>query len=171
MHYEEIYLYATNLSRDEDLAKDLVQDVFFKLWNKRRKLKEGVVIKGWLFQSVRHKFIDYIRKYKKENYLFEMIYVEVLNEVVQEDKDNIIRKLKIVEKEIVQLPKKSREVFILSKKEGLKNNEIAKYLNISIKTVEGHLTNAMKILRKKLKERTQPLLILFSHLSLFKLTK
>ncbi len=149
-HYDDVYLYAKNLSRDEDLAKDLVQDVFLKLWKKRSKIKERGLIKSWLFKCVRNKFIDFTRTNKKETFLLETFYVELLNEIILEGQDNLQQKLKIVEKEIEQLPKKCQEVFILSKKEGLNNNEIAEHLNISPKTVEGHLTGAMKTLRKKL---------------------
>lgn len=162
MHYKEVYLYARSLTRDEDFSKDLVQDVFFRLWEKRGKLREGVVIKGWLFTSVHNKFIDHVRKHKKEVYLLEEVYAETVNEVVQENQDELRHKLKIVEKEIGKLPKKCHKVFILSKKEGLVNDEIAKHLGISVKTVEGHLTNAFKILREKLKEKIQFLtLIIF----------
>lgn len=150
MHYEDVYLYAKNLSRDEDIAKDLVQDVFLKLWNKRADIKKSVLIKNWLYKSCKNKFIDFTRRNKKDVFLLETIYVELLNDIIQEDENNIQQKLQIVEREIEQLPKKCQKVFILSKKEGLRNNEIAKHLNISLKTVEGHLTVAMKTLRKSL---------------------
>jgi len=153
MYYNDTYLFARSLTRDEDLAKDLVQDVFLKLWKKRKELKKGVIIKGWFFTSVRNMFIDHIRKYKKEIYLFEMVHVEAVSEIVLEEEGNLKNKIKIIEREIEQLPKKCHKVFTLSKKEGLTNDEIAKYLSISVKTVEGHLTNAIKILRKNIKKK------------------
>ena len=55
-YYNEIYWYAKSLCRDEVLAKDLVQEAFFKLWKKRAKIKEGTIIKGWLYKSVRNNF-------------------------------------------------------------------------------------------------------------------
>jgi len=149
-HYDDVYLYAKNLSRDDDLAKDLVQDVFLKLWKTREKIKERAFIKNWLFKCVRNKFIDFARSCKKESYLIDTIYIESLNEIIQDDQDDLNQKLGVLEKEIELLPRKCQEVFILSKKEGLRNNEIAEHLNISIKTVEGHLTTAMKTLRKSI---------------------
>jgi len=150
MYYNDTYLFARNLTRNEDLAKDLVQDVFLKLWKKRKKLKKHTAIKGWLFTSVRNVYIDNLRKYKKEVYLFEIMHAELVSEIVQDKEGDLERKIIIMKKGIEQLPKKCHKVFILSKREGLTNNEIAKYLSISVKTVEGHITNAIKILRKKI---------------------
>ena len=73
------------------------------------------------------------------------------------------KKLAIIEKEIQNLPKKCHEVFLLSKKEGLTNNEIAEHLGISLKTVEGHLTKALKTLKEKVIEKIQLLFMIFKH--------
>ncbi len=167
-HYEEIYIYATNLCRDKDLAKDLAQDVFFKLWEKRKKINKSVLIKGWLFKSVRNKFLDHIRKYKKEIKMVELTYMDMVDEISQDRSEELNYKFKLVEKEIELLPKKCHEVFILSKSDGMRNKEIAAYLNISVKTVEGHLTNAIKILQYKLKESAQIFILFFDKFKLIK---
>lgn len=161
-YYNEIYWYAKSLSRDESLAKDIVQEVFFKLWKKRNKIKEGTIIKGWLYTSVRNKFLDHIKKYRKETYLFETDYADTLDQIVtKEYQEDLKHKVKMVEKEIEKLPNKCHQVFRLSKKEGLTNNEIAEHLGVSIKTVEGHLTKALNVLRKKLKGKIPVLFLLF----------
>ena len=161
LHYKEVYWYAKSLSRNETLAKDLTQEAFFKLWKKRGILKEGVLIRGWLYKSVRNKFLDNIKKYNKETRLLEMTYADALDNAIQiENQEELRHKIEIVEKEIQNLPKKCGKVFLLSKKEGLTNNEIADYLGLSIKTVEGHLTKALKILREKLKDRIQILFMI-----------
>ena len=105
--------------------------------------------------------MDYIKKYKRETRFLEITYLETLDFIVsKENETDLKRKVGIIEKEIEQLPNKCNKVFNLSKKEGLTNNEIADYLGISIKTVEGHLTKALKILRKKLKEKIQILFLI-----------
>ena len=74
--------------------------------------------------------------------------MESLNEIVDEQNTDLLkRKIKSVTEGIVNLPKKCKETFLLSKNEGLTNIEIAEYLDISVKTVEGHLTKAFKLLR------------------------
>ena len=161
LYYKEVYWYAKSLSRDETLAKDLTQEAFFKLWKKRGILKEGVLIRGWLYRSVRNKFLDHTKKYNKETRLLEMTYADALDNAIQiENREELRRKMEIVEKEIQNLPKKCSKVFLLSKKEGLTNNEIADYLGVSLKTVEGHLTKALKILREKLKDKIHVLLMI-----------
>lgn len=164
LYYNDLYWYAISLGRNDDLAKDLTQEVFLKLWKKRKKLKDGVIIKGWLYMSVRNKFLDHIKKHKGETYLLETAYAETLDDVIEsEGQDSLRRRLGMVEEEINRLPKKCLQVFTLSKKEGLTNNEIADYLGLSIKTVEGHISKALKILREKLKEKAQFLFVLISH--------
>ena len=71
------------------------------------------------------------------------------------NQENLSRKIELMDREIDLLPKKCQQVLVLSKKEGLTNAEISDYLNISIKTVEGHLSNAYKILKEKLYEKFQ----------------
>ena len=146
------------------MAKDLTQEAFFKLWKKRGILKEGVLIRGWLYKSVRNTFLDHIKKYNKETRLLEMAYADALDNTIQTENEEELRyKMEIVEREIQNLPKKCSKVFLLSKKEGLTNNEIADYLGLSIKTVEGHLTKALKILRKKLKDKIHVLFMILRY--------
>ncbi|MDC6388909.1 RNA polymerase sigma-70 factor [Maribacter sp. PR1] len=161
LYYKEVYWYAKSLGRDDTLAKDLTQETFFTLWKKRDKLSDGVVVKGWLYKSVRNKFLDHVKKYRKETYLLETAFVETLDTVARSENQEILkRKMEIIDMEIQNLPKKCSKVFFLSKKEGLTNIEIADYLGVSLKTVEGHLTKALKILREKLKDKIHVLLMI-----------
>lgn len=160
-HYNELFVYAKSLSRDELLAKDLVQDVFFGLWQKRETLNPNTVLRGWLYLSLKNKFLDHIKKYRKETYFFEKSYSETMEVLTQHEyQDHLTRKLELMEKEIQLLPEKCKQVLIMSKKEGLTNNEISNYLNISVKTVEGHLSNSYKILKEKLNKKFQILFTL-----------
>jgi len=138
------------------LAKDLVQEAFFGLWQKRETLNAKTVLRGWLYLSLKNKFLDHVKKYRKETYFFERTYSETMETLSQQDhQENLSRKIELMDREIDLLPKKCQQVLVLSKKEGLTNAEISDYLNISIKTVEGHLSNAYKILKEKLYEKFQ----------------
>ena len=91
----------------------------------------------------------------------ETAFVETLDTVARSENQEILkRKMEIIDMEIQNLPKKCSKVFLLSKKEGLTNIEIADYLGVSLKTVEGHLTKALKILREKLKDKIHVLLMI-----------
>ena len=164
IYYEETFWYAKSLSRTDALAKDLTQEVFYKLGSKRKKIKDEVVIKGWLFSSVRNKFLDHVKKNRRQTQLLETTLADTLDTFIQRQNDEgMSKKLAIIEKEIQNLPKKCHEVFLLSKKEGLTNNEIAEHLGISLKTVEGHLTKALKTLKEKVIEKIQLLFMIFKH--------
>jgi len=80
--------------------------------------------------------------------------------VEEEDEKSLERLIKLVKKEIQNLPPKCKQIFLLSKYEGLTNIEIAEYLNISTKSVEGHITKAFSILRKTLGDKVNALLFL-----------
>jgi RNA polymerase sigma-70 factor (ECF subfamily) len=118
---------------------------------------------------------EFIDLYRKNQSLFslEKSYYDALNGIVQEeDSEAFQRVLNAVNKEIQNLPPKCKEVFILSKKEGLTNIEIAEHLDVSIKTVEAQITKAFSILRTSLEEKVKSVLfLLFSAKKKFRLSK
>ncbi|MCH9659655.1 MAG: sigma-70 family RNA polymerase sigma factor, partial [Bacteroidetes bacterium] len=130
-------------------AEDIIQNVFIKLWQQRRALKPNLSIKSFLYKSVYNEFIDQYRK-QQSIMLLEKKYIETLDTIVEnKDERYIERLIAIVKLEIQNLPPKCKQTFLLSKQDGLTNIEISEYLNISIKTVESHITKAFNILRKK----------------------
>ena len=107
-----------------------------------------------------HKFINSYHKNRAVS-AFERAYVEVLNETFDETNSELLeKKMALVSEGIEKLPKKCKEAFLLSKKEGLTNMEIAEYMNISIKTVEGHLTKSYILLRESVGDKIKQLLFL-----------
>ena len=146
----KLYSYAVSLSGDYSSAKDIVQDVFIKTYEFRKKLDPKFSIQGFLYRSVYNQFIN---QYHKNKSLLKVHdeYVRFLDQIVKETlESDFERMIKIINKSITKLPKKCKEVFILSKKRGLTNIEISEYLNISIKTVESHITYAFKELKKSI---------------------
>ena len=159
-YHHALCVYAYNLTREKAEAEDIVQNVFVRVWRKREKLKSGLSLKSFLYRSVYNEFIDNYRK-KKVITSVERDYFAAIDELVHdgEEKD-LERMIKIMKIEIENLPPKCKEVFLLSKKNGLTNEEISTYLEISTKTVEAHITKAFSILRKKIGARVEILLLL-----------
>lgn len=158
-YYQQLCSYANTLTNDRYLTEDIVQNVFVKTWENRKNINPDFSIKSYLYKSVYNGFIDQYRKNKPFINL-EKKHLEAIDLVIENDKRDISELLELLEKEIQKLPAKCKQVFLLSKKEGLTHIEISEHLNISIKTIESHMTRAFKILRNKLGEQTEAILFL-----------
>ncbi len=158
-YYRVMHTYAISLIRDEDMAKDIVQNVFLNTWRARKRLNPQLSIRSFLLKSVYNEFINIYRKDKAMLVLHKK-YVEATKEVVEETSEKELNSMvDILNVEIKKLPAKCRTVFELSKKEGLTNYEISEYLNISSKTVEAQITKAFKILRSNLADKYHTFLL------------
>jgi RNA polymerase sigma-70 factor (family 1) len=159
-YHQKLCVYANSLTNNPHLAEDIVQNVFMSIWKNRNKLKEEFVIKSYLYKSVYNEFIDQYRKNKKVLVL-DKKYIDALTYIVEEEDEKSLEKLiYIVKKEIDKLPPKCKQTFLLSKEEGLTNLEISEYLNISIKSVEAHITKAFSVLRKSIGNKVNGILFL-----------
>lgn len=159
-YHHKLCVYAYNFTHDRSLSEDIVQNVFMRIWKKRENLKEDFVLISFLYKSVYNEFIDQYRS-QKAVYPLEKKYIDALNAIVEnEDEHSLERIIKLVKREIQNLPPKCKEIFLLSKEEGLTNIEIAEYKNLSIKSVEAHITKAYAILRNSLGENTNIYLFL-----------
>ncbi|OBX25377.1 RNA polymerase sigma-70 factor [Gelidibacter algens] len=158
-YHRPLFAYALSLNSDHALAEDIVQTVFLKTWEYRKRLIPDYSIKSFLYKITYNEFINQYHKTRALSTL-ESAYMEAIDEVVDDGNLELLeRKIALVTKGIENLPPKCKETFLLSNKEGLTNIEIAEYMNISIKTVEGHITKAFSILREKIGDKTK--LILF----------
>ena len=153
-------VYANSLVNDPIKSQDIVQNVFIKTWEKRQSLRNNLSLKGFMYRSVHNEFIDQYRS-SKSLMAIEKLYMDTLLQFEMEPEpqgtEEIMEKVMAV---INDLPPKCKQIFLLSKKEGLDNIEIAEYLEISRKTVENQITKAFGILREKLGKKYQSVLLL-----------
>ena len=151
-YYPGLCVYAQNLSSiSEEEAKNLVQDVFLKFWNHRKKINIRNSVRSYLFTSIKNKCIDHLKQEKKSFNLNEDFIAETKSDVTFET--FVLKELEdLFEASLNKLPERCREIFELSRFEGLKNKEIAAKLNLSEKTVENQMTKALRILKKELKD-------------------
>jgi RNA polymerase sigma-70 factor (ECF subfamily) len=148
---DQLFAYALSLCSDPDLASDIVQHVFITVFETRHNLNPDYSLKSYLYRSIYNKFVDDFRKKKSMSALHEQYYF-MLNQYISNTSDeNLSKRLKRMNLMIDKLPTKTKTIFNLSKQSGLSNIEISESLNISIKTVEGHITKAFKLLREGVK--------------------
>ncbi len=147
-YYQWLCNYLYKLSNDSSLAEDLVQNVFLKIWEKRDSLQINTSLKNYLFKSCHNEFLMHLRKQKKEYDTLDVIKMEVLLEMNSEEAENELEQKWVdLEKSIDKLPKKCKEVFKLSRFDQKKHKEIASILGISTKTVEVHISKALRFLK------------------------
>jgi RNA polymerase sigma-70 factor, ECF subfamily len=167
IYFARLNDFAKNVVRDDFISQDIVQEVFVKVWECRNAI-ESVNLEAYLFRLVRNRTIDYIKHLKVVNNRIQEIHISSKYEelyridfIGNEPYVLIEEELKIkIEKTIQGLPDRCREVFILSRMDGLKNKEIAEQLNINIKNVERHLNRAMQSFRKNFAEQLPVALII-----------
>ena len=139
---------AMYISKNEEEAEDVVQEVFLKLWEKKEYISEIDNLKAYLVMMTRNLAIDKLRDSKKEREtILELSHDDPEAETSQE----IEQLQKVLEEVVSKLPPKCRLVFSLSRFEGLSNEEIAEYLDISKRTVETQISLALRSFRGELK--------------------
>jgi RNA polymerase sigma-70 factor (ECF subfamily) len=150
-HNQALCDLAFNLVRDKDVAQDVVQEVFFKLWKNRERTVFGDQIRHYLFKATAHTALNHLRFNKKLVALDDSAPVHSLAAPARTD-DAGYRELEVrVRESIDRLPPKCRAIYLLSRQEGLKYQEIADTLDLSVKTVENQMGIALEKLRQDLK--------------------
>ncbi|HYW94816.1 MAG TPA: RNA polymerase sigma-70 factor [Bacteroidales bacterium] len=152
-YYPRLCRYAETLLKTEGLPEEIVQDVFYNIWKKRKELAIKISLKSYLYRSVYNHALMHLRKYKHEIRLDENWAVNQAGEMAGPME-------KIDEKEISSLvsatlstlPERTRVIFTLNRMEGMTYRDIAERLSVSVKTVEANMSKALKALRRSLNE-------------------
>lgn len=141
-YYASLCFYSYNFTKDMDLSRSIVQQVFVDIWIKKHNFNIVHSVKPYLYKSVKHKTIDFMRQRNRSlsvneefNLQQEVPFRDLMHEAEIQD---------LLNKSINKLPKKCREIFLLCRVEELKYKEIAAKLNISVKTVEMQMGIALK---------------------------
>jgi RNA polymerase sigma-70 factor (ECF subfamily) len=159
IYFPRLNDFARKVVKDDGISQDIVQEVFVKVWEKRGEI-ESLNVEAFLFKLVRNHCIDNYKHLKVVNNHMQEIQISSKYEelyridfIGNEPYVLIEQELNIkIEKTIQNLPERCREVFMLSRINGLKNKEIAEKLDINIKNVERHLSRAMQSFRENFRE-------------------
>lgn len=150
LYYMPLSIYALKFCDSFELAEDIVQELFVKLWDEKIYMKLEGAISPYLFKSVKNNTLQAMKK--KSKFRFEEIEDQVNKLIVEEsiDLETIENDKERLLKEIEALPQKSKEVFKAIVLENLKYKEVALELGISVNTVKTHYSRALKQLRNSL---------------------
>jgi len=160
-YYTQLCYYCVKYVENFEDAEGIVQDLFVKLWDMHKDLKINTSLNAYLYRAVQNYALNFLKKKKTKDKYF-VVNADVSKDVhesglvkMEEDELRVILK-----HAILNLPEKRREIFELSRFDGLKNSKIANELSISVKTVESQMTKALKYLRIVLKDYS-PIIMLY----------
>lgn len=150
-HYKPLCSYALQFTNGISEAEDVVQNVFVKLWANRESLNIQKSVKSYLYRAVYNTALNTFRSKKKDDQLIDSLKYQALTYRMDEDDSDLTKRIEKLKQLIASLPARCREVLLLSKRDGLKNREVAEKMGISIKTVEAQLSIAFKKIREGFK--------------------
>ena len=151
-YYKKVYLFARGILKSHEDAENLVQEVFVKIWEKRKELDASLSFESFVYTISYNTSISLIRKKLSEKSFQEEWFrriqneMQVVNEADYNDLNDRAKKL------IEQLPPRRRQVYVMSREEGLTYLEISKRLGISVNTVENHIAASLRFLRQHLRD-------------------
>jgi RNA polymerase sigma-70 factor (ECF subfamily) len=148
-HEQKLYILALKLTKSDQSAKDIIQEVFLKLWDQRNQLSSILNIEAWLYRVTENKIIDFLRKASADVRLKEKIWNQ-LQQIVNESEQYLaVREYtQIIQKAIDQLPPQRKLIYQLNKEIGMNYREIANELRLSKHTVKNQLSTAIQSVRK-----------------------
>ena len=151
--YVSLVRYANTLIKDQDTADEVVQDLFCTIWKEKEKIRIESSLNGYLFRAVHNRCLHLI-----EHNRVVLRHAEEMASQPEESPESPsdILNYKELQAKIAsimeRLPERCGQIFYMNRFEGLKYNEIAKKLSVSVKTVEANMGRALKEFRKELSE-------------------
>ncbi|MEO9145267.1 MAG: RNA polymerase sigma-70 factor [Ginsengibacter sp.] len=158
---KRFYAVALKMTGSDEIAKDIVQDTFMNIWDKRESLSDVDNPSAYFFTAVYRRIYHHYRKVAQEKKLLEE--ASSINDSVNTTEEMVLahESSELIFEAVEKLPPQQKLVFRLSRQEGLNREEVASQLNISPNTVRNHLAEAIKFIRTFLRNSTATFLIIF----------
>jgi RNA polymerase sigma-70 factor (ECF subfamily) len=166
-HFKSLYAYAFTILKNEAIAEETVQHVFYKIWEKKVPDTIQTSLKAYLYKAVYHESLNYLKHQKiKARYRLHVMHESKHEADHTPSRKMIAKELEEkLRKALNALPRQCRTIFQMSRFDGLKYQEIADELGISIKTVENQMGKALKQLRIKLIDYLPVVVLALSYIS------
>lgn len=146
--YSPLCIYANSFVRNNNVSEEIVQEIFYNLWKKRKTFQLKLSLKSYLYRAVQNNSLLYLQHLKVEDKYIDFVKNDLSVYHSNPEKELEFSELSnIIEDTLNSLSERSATIFQMSRYEGLKYEEIASKLQISIKTVESNISKVLKILR------------------------
>jgi len=152
-YYPRLYHFSRSILKIENDIDDILQEVFVKIWLNRQKIGNPETFNAYIFTITKNEVLNLIRSNLKDHAFRDELFLHsVAEEYIPQNQVEFNEIKTLINQIVASLPEKRQQVFILSRTEGLSNKEIALQLNISEKTVEDHITHAIKYIKSSMQE-------------------
>lgn len=152
--YAPLVRFADRIVRDRAAAEDIAQDALLALWQRRGSLPSGMVPQAWLFHVTRNRALNVVRRVDVVARGEAVLALSLtLDDQHQSDAEQALFEAELhaaIDAAVAALPPRCREVFLLSREQGMRQTDIAARLGVSLKAVEAHITKALRHLRSAL---------------------
>ena len=159
-YYKQLVVFAYKIVYRQDVAEDMVQQVFLNVWEHLEQMEIDKGILSYLYQSTRNRCLNHLNSAHQSStmHVEEHSHEPIASAETGVETKELLRQIKAA---IQELPEKCREVFLLSREQGLTYKEIAATLDISVKTVENQMGKALKHLYARIGSTLEAVLIIF----------
>ena len=157
LYYTPLCLYATSITGEQEVAEEIVQDLFYVFWKEKEKLQVFLSLKSYLYGAVRNQALQYCEHLEVRNRYRENVLSGDQESKPSDPQDQLeYKELEtLINSTLKKLPERRLRIFRMHRFEGKKYAEIASTLSLSVKTVEAEMTKALQMLRKEIENYTQ----------------
>jgi RNA polymerase sigma-70 factor, ECF subfamily len=160
-YYKELCLFSLKFVRQQEIAEEIVQDIFIVFWEKEKGISLQVSVKAYLYTAVKNSSLNYMKSlFAKQSFDRDFLQKDILMAHPSPDEIGYKELENLVAEAIAMLPERCKIIFSLSRNAGLSYQEIADQLNISVKTVEAQMSIAIKKLKGFLYQHWDTIIVL-----------
>lgn len=150
-YYKDLVLFATNFTHEIDTAQEIIQDTFLKIWEDHDEIDIKVSLKSYLLKTVQNRCIDWLRHVKVQQKFKDEALISSINYEFNADNYLINSEIEgLIRDALNKIPPEFSQAYRMHRYKGLKYQEIAEKLNVSVRTVEVRIGKALSALRDEL---------------------